>query len=480
MAISHPSPRGTPHPPGLPRRLLRAARRCASPRRLAATAAFGAALVRDIRRRRRDPRLTVAVDIDSLYETLTGVGWYLYQILAHLADRDDVALRLYGQRLTPIAARAPVVPLPAGPAIEHVTYQAPDGLVVPPWRANQLLGRAAPLLVAADRNRVLFGPNYLLPPLFRFAAGARVVTVHDLVVRRLPGAVRPDTARALAASLDRTLFDADLLLTPSDAVAQELIAEGVAPARVRPIHHGPGNLTPMAPAAPAAAPALDPDATTNLQWDAAKLKAMAATSATGAAAPAAEPPTPPSPPPGTPPSYGLFVGTLEPRKNLGTLLAAWRQLRQQGATPPLVVCGPQGWRAAALCRALAQAQSEGWLWYLGYVTPQELAALYRGAVVVALPSLYEGFGLPALEAMAAGAPLVLSDLPVFHEVADDAALYAPPMRTDLWRERLRQVLDDADLRADLARRARLRAARFDWRQAAAATRDAWRDAAARD
>ena len=456
MAISDPIARRA----GTARRAARAVLRCFSPRRLAATAAFLGGLARQVRRRRAEARLTVAVDIDSLYETLTGVGWYLYEILAHLAQRDDLRLRLYGQALAPAAAPgaatspgaavaatawlAPTVTLPAGPAIEHVTYAAPDGLVVPPWRADQWLRRAAPLLVAADRNRVLFGPNFLLPPLFRFAAGARVVAIHDLAFRRLPWTVRPDTARALAERLERTLLEADLLLTDSQAVAGELAAAGVAPARVRAIHLGPGHLPP--PSVVAAA----------------------------------------SPPPGTPDRYGLFVGTLEPRKNLATLLAAWRELRADrggggggggGGVPPLLVAGPRGWRARELRRLLAEAEGEGWLRYLGYVSPTELAALYRGAAVVALPSLYEGFGMPAVEALAAGAPLVLSDLPVFREVAGDAALYAPARRPDLWRDRLRQVLGDDNLRRDLAHRARRRAALFDWHRAAAATADAWREAA---
>src|SRR6202521_6195299 len=319
MAISDPSRSGA----GAARRAVRAVLRCFSPRRLAATAAFLGGLARQGRRRRAEPRLTVAGGIDSLYETLTGVGWYLYEILDHLARRDDLRLRLYGQGLAPAATPggaggpllpslasplAPILALPAGPAIEHVTYTAPDGLVIPPWRADQWLRRAAPLLMAADRNRVLFGPNFLLPPLFRFAAGARVVAIHDLAFRRLPWAVRPDTARALAERLERTLLEADLLLTDSLAVADEVAAAGVAPARVRAIHLGPGHLPP--PSVLAAA----------------------------------------SPPAGTPDRYGLFVGTLEPRKNLATLLTAWRELRRDSGAPPLLICGPRGWRAREVRR----------------------------------------------------------------------------------------------------------------------------------
>jgi glycosyltransferase involved in cell wall biosynthesis len=449
MAISDPNPRTA--------RAWRAAARFASPRRLRATAVFLAGLARRIRARRAEPRLTVAVDIDSLYETLTGIGWYLHELIAHLAQRDDLRLRLYGHRLIaapgagpgqPAAGggltKAPAVQLPAGPAVEHVTYAAPDGMVIPPWRADQLLRRAAPLLMAADGNRVLFGPNYLLPPLFGLARGARVVTVHDLTFARLPWAVRPDTALALRERLERTLLEADLLLTSSMAVAGELVASGVAPSRVRPIHLGPGQGGPAA---------------------------VAAVTAVGDA------PRQAAPPPGNPPRYGLFVGTLEPRKNVETLIEAWRQLRQGGEAPPLVVCGPQGWKARQLRRAMAAAEREGWLVYHGYVTAGELAALYRGAAVVALPSLYEGFGLPVVEALAAGAPVVLSDIPVFHEVAGDAALYCPPRRADLWALRLRQVLSDDSLRQELAQRGRRRAARFDWRLAANATADAFHDAA---
>ncbi len=191
------------------------------------------------------------MDVNSFYEPLTGVGWYLHQILAHLADRDDLRLRLYGQSLTESRSRraepgAVVVAFPAGPAIERVVYAAPDGLVVPPWRADQILRRLAPLLMVADGNDVLFAPNYLFPPLFRFAAGERVAKIHDLGVLKVPWAVRPDSGVALRERLERTLFAADLLLTPSEAVRRELIViagAGVSPGRVRAIHHGPGTLS---------------------------------------------------------------------------------------------------------------------------------------------------------------------------------------------------------------------------------------------
>jgi len=414
--------------------------RLGSPRRLRRTWIWAREIAGQVRRRRAETRLTVAVDVNSFYEPLTGVGWYLHQILLHLAERDDVRLRLYGQRLVhadPWIPR-PVAALPSGPAIERIDYDAPDGLVIRPWRGRQVLRRLAPLLTAADGNQVLFAPNYLFPPLFWLARGARVATIHDLGVWKVPWAVRPDSGEALRERLERTLFEADLFLTPSEAVRRELVERGVAASRVRAIHHGTGLVGEGSTAQP------------------------------------------PLPPPRTPLRYALHVGTVEPRKNVPTLLAAWRLLRLRRADPPpLVLCGGFGWQAEEARREIGAAEAEGWLVHLGYVSTEELAALYRGAELVALPSFYEGFGLPAVEALRAGAPLLASDLPVLREVAGDAALYAPPDRPDLWADRAGELLADAGLRADLRRRGLERAALFDWGRAADETVQAFRAAAGR-
>jgi glycosyltransferase involved in cell wall biosynthesis len=412
--------------------LLRALLRFGSPRRLRRTFLFLWQVAGEVRRRRAEPRLTVAVDVNSFYEELTGVGWYLHRLLVHLAARGDLRLRLYGQGLVEgdPGAPQPVVDFPAGPAIERVVYDAPDGMVVPPWRANQVLRRLAPLLLAADGNAVLFAPNYLFPPVFRFSRGARAATIHDLGVRKVPWAVRPDAGEALRERLDRTLFEADLLLTPSEAVRRELMEMGVSADRVRAVHHGTGLLNDSTPGAL---------------------------------------------PPRTPARYALHVGTVEPRKNVPTLLAAWRLLRARRADPPaLVLCGGFGWKAEEVRREIAQAEREGWAVHLGYVGAAELAALYGGAELVVLPSFYEGFGLPAVEALRAGAPLVASDIPVLREVAGDAALYAPPDRPDLWADRIVELLADPGLREEMKRRGRERAGQFDWARAADETARAFR------
>ncbi len=438
-------------------RLALALRRFASPRRLAATGRFAAGLAREIRRRRAEPRLTVAVDVHALYETPTGVGWYLVRLLESLAARGDLRLRLYAHGLVDAPdtfdAPRPAVPIPAGPAIERVSYGAPDGLVVPPWRAHQILRRLAPLLAAADGNRVLFAPNYLMPPLFRLARGARVATVHDLAIHQVPWAVRPDSGAALARGLARTLLEADLVLTPSEAVRGELAALGVDPGRVRAIHHGPGH-------GPGHGPRPERETSAGGIGRSSRLRL----------------------PERTPDRFVLHVGTLEPRKNVPLLLDAWRLLRAAAGRgegpepPPLVLAGGFGWRADELRRRVARAVAEGWLVHLGYVRPLELAALYEAADAAVLPSLYEGFGLPLLEALAAGLPVVASDIPVHREVAGDAALYAPADRPALFAARLAAVCADPALARRLGEAARERSRLFSWQQAAAAAAAAFADA----
>lgn len=425
---------------------VRMARRTAArlgPAAWARTARWAAGVVRTVRRRRREERLTAAVDVLPFWEPLTGIGWYLYRVLEALAGRDDVRLRLYGLALPQGPdIPGPVHPLPSGPALEWVTYEAPADLVLPQRWLLPLLRLAEPLLVAADGNRVVFAPNYLLPPMFRLAAapaGAPIVaTVHDLSTRRVPWAVRPDTHRALERTLDRALFEARLVVTDSRAVAAELERHaGVDPGRLRPVPLGPG----LAGTAPEEA------------------------------SPTAAPPT------ATPTRYGLHVGTLEPRKNLLTLIDAWRRLRRAGCPLDLVLAGRYGWHADAIRRAVERAEAEGWLVRLGYVSTAELLALYRGAELVALPSWYEGFGLPAVEAMAAGVPVVLSDLPVFREVAGDAAIYARPEHPAAWARALRRLADDEALRREMARRGTGRAAGFSWNRTAEQTLAVLREAA---
>ena len=161
---------------------------------------------------------------------------------------------------------------------------------------------------------------------------------------------------------------------------------------------------------------------------------------------------------GLPTSYVVFVGNLEPRKDLRTLLAAHALVAD---APPLVLVGPPGWGE--------QVDVSGCV-TPGYLEDDRLRSVVAGASVLVLPSRDEGFGLPVLEALAAGVPVVASDLPVLREVGGDAVSYAPVGDVEAFADQLKQVLSDpgdAQARRD-------RAAAFTWQRCAALTREAYR------
>jgi alpha-1,3-rhamnosyl/mannosyltransferase len=164
--------------------------------------------------------------------------------------------------------------------------------------------------------------------------------------------------------------------------------------------------------------------------------------------------------------YVLAVGTLEPRKNLERLMEAWWSLDESArGDAVLALVGPVGWDAAPI---LAAARDRG-AHLLGRVSEDELRALYAGASAFAYPSLYEGFGLPILEAMAAGAPVLTSTVSSLPEVAGDAALLVDPFDVGAIAAGLARLLGDAALADDLRARGWARAAEFSWARTAAET-----------
>jgi glycosyltransferase involved in cell wall biosynthesis len=182
-------------------------------------------------------------------------------------------------------------------------------------------------------------------------------------------------------------------------------------------------------------------------------------------------------PGGDPDGYILFMGTLEARKNVGGLLQAYGQLLSRNpSAPQLVIAGGTAPDAAAWLEQLAQPPLAGHVEYLGYVATDRREALFRGARLFVLPSFEEGFGLPALEAMAAGVPVVASNRGALPEVIDAAGLLVDPEDSAALAGALEQVVSDRTLRSNLSLRGRERAARFSWNQTAADIRQAYQNA----
>lgn len=246
-----------------------------------------------------------------------------------------------------------------------------------------------------------------------------VVTIHDLVALRHPGTMARWNRLYTRATLRRIAHTADLVFAPSHDTADDVVrALGVAPERVRVVYNGVGDRFFAAPPAPPIEP-----------------------------------------------GYVLFVGTPEPRKNLPRLVAAVQSL---GPAARLVIAGGDGWGGAPP----ADAPAVRWL---GRVDDATLHALYGGAACVALPSLHEGFGLPALEAMAIGTPVVAARTGALPEVCAAAAVYVDPLSVASIADGLRVALADDDAGAAARRRARAR--HFSWAATAASAVAAYRELA---
>jgi glycosyltransferase involved in cell wall biosynthesis len=177
--------------------------------------------------------------------------------------------------------------------------------------------------------------------------------------------------------------------------------------------------------------------------------------------------------------YFLYVGGLDPRKSVDSLLRVFYGLSAGGAlTSTLVVTGSRRHAPAALLSLLDEGLHRGCVELAGYVDDRALARLYAGAVALVYPSQYEGFGMPPLEAMTIGCPVITSRMTSIPEVCGDAALYVDPWSEQGLAEALRRLEQDADLRQRLSTRGRIRASAFSWGRAADAFVQALRDCSA--
>jgi glycosyltransferase involved in cell wall biosynthesis len=272
-----------------------------------------------------------------------------------------------------------------------------------------------------------------------WGAWRSVVTLHDLAFMLYPQ-THTAASRAYYAASGESVRRAERVIAVSQRTASDAVRLlGVDPARMRVVPE-------------AAAPAFGPRSEADLEALSVRLGLKLA-----------------------PRRYGLFVGTLEPRKNVPLLLDAFGLVRRE-MDVHLVVVGGRGWLDEPIFAARAQYGLESSAHFVGVLGEEDLAVLYSHAGVFALPSLYEGFGLPVLEAMACGAPVVCSNAGPLPEVAHDAAVLLPPHDAAAWAQAMLAVLTD-DWRSDeLRRRGFARAAAFSWERAALATREVYREA----
>ena len=170
-----------------------------------------------------------------------------------------------------------------------------------------------------------------------------------------------------------------------------------------------------------------------------------------------------------PDKFVLYIGVLEPRKNLPTLVRAFKTLTERGGAHTLVIVGRKGWMYDELFRTIASLGLAERVIFTGYAPEEDLPLLYNAADVFVYPSFYEGFGLPVLEAMACGAPVITSNISSMPEIVGNAGILVNPYHADELADAMLRLIQNGDLRKRLARRGIERAKSFSWERAAQTT-----------
>jgi glycosyltransferase involved in cell wall biosynthesis len=353
----------------------------------------------------------VAVDLRALVPAPTGIGVYTRSLLLELAGRPE--FQYLGLAHAPIHHAAEL----RAAGVEFEQQRAPLGVL---WQ--QLL---LPRRLRRGDVDLLWSPITTLP--LRSPVPG-VVTVHDLTALLLPETHRWKNRWSVLPFLRASLEGASRIVAISHATAADVVLHFPQCAdKVRVIHNG---------------------------IDAEFVPADAATiAATRTRFGAAE-------------GYFLYAGTLEPRKGVDTLLEAWELLaRERQNLPPLLLAGPYGWGSARLLRHIQELKALGVL-YLGRLERPELVRLFQGALAFVYPSTYEGFGLPAAEALACGVPVIASTSSSLPEVVGDAGILVEPGDAAALAQALGMLLGDPLRTQTLRERTGRQAARFTWRDGA--------------
>jgi glycosyltransferase involved in cell wall biosynthesis len=375
--------------------------------------------------------MKVAIDLHPALMTRAGIGQYTYSLakrLPILSPSDEFVGLSFGRGGSDLGElKAPNF---------HVRR---IGCV--PRRAMNLLWKKIdwpPADAFTGPIDLFHFPGFVARPL---RAARAVVTIHDLAFRRMPELSERKNAAFLSRHVPRTLDRAALVLVDSKFTASELSE----------LYGYPENKTRVIPLGVEEGfyprPAAESDQLCRRYV--------------------------------LPKKFILCVSTTEPRKNIGTLLKAYGLLREGGGeVPDLVLVGGEGWRGEdeKIERTIDKLKLKGAVKRLGYVGREAMPAIYSSALLFVFPSLYEGFGLPPLEAMACGLPVISSNAPSLPEVVGDAALLVPPRDAECMADAIRKLIDDAALRQELTGKGLDRAKRFTWTETARLTLDAYRKA----
>jgi len=365
--------------------------------------------------------MRICINASPAVHHIAGLGRYTQELMAALLDIDsENEYVAFYNRPSAALVDPPLDRLP------HLT----TNLDTKPWRMSALVAHFA--RISQDRMfpgiDLFHATDHLLPRLTRAKS---VFTLHDLVFRFYPQTHKPLNRWFLTLMMPRFLKGADAVIAVSESTKRDAIRiYGIDEAKTTVIYEG------VSPHFRRASP-----------------QAVAAVRQKY----------------GLPDEFILSVGTIEPRKNLTSLVEAYHALRNERSPLGLVIVGKKGWLYSGFFTRMHELGLDNKVIFPGFVPDEDLPALYSAAALFVFPSLYEGFGLPVLEALACGAPVITSNASSLPEVAGEAALLVDPNSLEALVRAAREVLSKGRLREDLQAKGPRQAAKFNWQRAAQET-----------
>lgn len=370
--------------------------------------------------------MKVILGTDPIKYPLTGIGRYTYELANCLQESSDISelLFLQGRHLSqqvPIVKGASSSTQGLRRRLQKSHIAAELYRLTAPWLKTHALRK--------HPDAIYHGPNFYLPP----NVDRCVVTFHDNSVFTLPQCHPAERVRFMQKELLLTIKRASILITDSEFTRRELAAYFNLP------------LNKVYAAQLASSGEFYPREPEEISRVLSPLSLKIN-------------------------QYCLFTGSIEPRKNIETLLDAYKRLPLAlRLDVPLVISGFKGWSSERLHQRFERGQREGWLRYLGYTKSADLPFLFAGARSFLFPSLYEGFGLPVLEAMASGVPVVCSDSASLPEVVGDCALMCAAMDVETLSELIQKSIEDEVWREKARTKGINRAKHFSWQRCAQET-----------
>ncbi len=346
---------------------------------------------------------------------LSGVGVHALEIASRLCGREelDCTLLLYDFLKRRGSGEVLGERIPETKIVQNNLL--PYGIYVELWNKLPRLGLGQVFGTTADIYHFF---NFVVPPR---VPGKIVNTVHDLVYLNFPETMEKRNYRRLKMHLERSCQDADVIITVSETVKQELIDQMNLPKeKIRVVYNGvdQNRFRPV---------------TDRLS--------------------------------GLPKDYFLYLGTLEPRKNLLGLLESYRIVKPKIGDCKLVLGGARGWEYDTIFEKVKEYGLEQDVVFTGYLPSEDLPKLYSGAKAFVFPSLYEGFGIPPLEAMACGVPVITSDCSCLPEVTGSAAVLVNPKDSEQLADAMERILTESDLRESCIKQGFEHVKQFTWEQA---------------